>query len=139
MNEYQNAGENCISSVQTLQRISLRRDTPIYQKQQFAHVLLHSSSKQFSKIHSNAPGPESLFYLQPSTSLEKRHQDIYLSPSFAKFFRSMFITKNLLRTGFESRILRKMVNRQSQSYYNKRYREVDSSFKKQILRGTVYI
>ena len=71
------------------------------------------------------------------TSLEKRHQDIYLSPSFAKFFRNTFITKNLLRTGFESRILRKMVNRHS--YYNKRYREVDSSFKKQTLRGTVYI
>ena len=43
---------------------------------------------------------------------------IYLSVSFAKFFRKIFITKNFLQTGFESGILRKMVNRHS--YYNKK-------------------
>ena len=43
---------------------------------------------------------------------------IYLSVGFAKFFRKTFITKNFLQTGFESGILRKMVNRHS--YYNKK-------------------
>ena len=35
MNKRQNAGENCIYSMWILQRISLRRDIPRYQKQQF--------------------------------------------------------------------------------------------------------
>ena len=60
----------------TLQKISLRKDIPRYQNQQFAHVLLHSRSKKSSKIHKNAPAPESLFNLQPSTSSEKERQQI---------------------------------------------------------------
>ena len=40
MKEYQNAGENYISSTWTLQRISLRQNTPRYRKQQFAHDCL---------------------------------------------------------------------------------------------------
>ena len=118
--------------------ISLRMDTPRYQKQQFAHILLHSRSKKFSKIHRNAPGPESLLYLQPPTSLEKRRRDIYLSVSFVKFFRDTLITENLLQTGFESRILRKMVNRHS--YYNKKISWSRQLFQKtDIARNSVYL
>ena len=39
--------------------------------------------------------------------------------------------KNLLQTGFDGTILRKMTNRHS--YYNKRYGEVNNSFKEQLL------
>ena len=45
--------------------------------------------------------------------------------------------ENLPQTGFERRILPKMAN--LRSYCNKEICEVDSSFKKQKLRGKVYI
>ena len=45
--------------------------------------------------------------------------------------------KNLLQTGFDGTILREMTNRHS--YYNKRYGEVDNSFKEQLLWGKVWI
>ena len=113
MNEYQ----NCISSMWTLWRILLHRDIPRYQKQQFAHVLLHNHSYKFSKIHGNAFPPGSFFNLQPPTSLEKRRRHMELSVSFSKFFRNTFIIENLLQTGFEKKFLRKMAN--GHSYYNK--------------------
>ena len=43
--------------------------------------------------------------------------------------------ENFLRAGFELRILRKM----AKPIIIKRYREVDSSFKKETLQGKVYI
>ena len=117
--------------------ISLRMDTRRYQKQQFAHILLHSRSKKFSKIHRNAPGPESLLYLQTPTSLEKRRRDIY----FLLVLWNFLGTRLLQKTSCE--LVLKV------EYYEKwwtdilviikRYHEVDSSFKKQTLRGIVYI
>ena len=109
-----------------LYRIFLRRVIPRCQKQQFSHVLLHSRSKKFSKIHGNSFPPESLFNLQPSTSLEKRRRQILLSVSFVKFFRNSFIIENLLQTGFEKWILPKW--RTDILIIIKIYRKVDSFF-----------
>ena len=49
--------------------------------------------------------------------IEKETLAHIFSVNFANFFRSTFIMKNLLQTGFDRRILRKMTNRHS--YYNK--------------------
>ena len=45
--------------------------------------------------------------------------------------------ENLLQNGFKGVFYEKWQTKHS--YYNKRYREVDSSFKKQTLQGKVYI
>ena len=96
-----------ISSMWILQRISLHRDIPRYQKQLFAQVLPNSRSKKFCKIHRNA-----------TCNFTEKETSTYIFPvNFAKFFRSTLIMKNLLQTGFDRRIIRKMKNRHS--YCNK--------------------
>ena len=92
--------KNVHLSMWILQRISVGRDIPRYQKQQFARVLLNSRSWKFGKIYRDASTPESLFNLQPSTLLKKRRRHIYTPVSPAKLFRNTFIMENILRTGF---------------------------------------
>ena len=78
--------------MQTLQKIYLRRDIPRYEKQQYAHVLLHSRSEKLSKRT-----PESVFNLQPSTSSE-RDASIY---SFLWVLRKFLGTFLLWKTSCE--------------------------------------
>ena len=67
----------------------------------------------------------------------ERRLHIWFSVSFVKFFRKTFIMENLLKIGFERRTYEKW--RTDVLIIIKRYREVDSSFMKQTLRGKVYI
>ena len=67
----------------------------------------------------------------------ERRLHIWFSVSFVKFFRNTFIMENLLKIGFERRTYEKW--RTDVLIIIKRYREVDSSFMKQTLRGKVYI
>ena len=82
------------------------------------HVL-NSRSYKFCKTHRNAPAPKFLFNLQPSTLSKKRRRYRQRSVSFVDFFRNTFILENLLQTGFERRILRKMTDRNNKRHYNK--------------------
>ena len=70
--------------------------------------------------------------LQPSTSLEKRSWDIQLSESFAKLL-SKTSCELVLKGEFYEKWRTEVL------IIIKRYREVDNFFKKQTLRGKVYI
>ena len=70
-----------------------------------------------------------MWTLQASTTLEKRRRHMWLSVSFAKFFRNTFIMETLLRTGFERTILWKTANRHT--YYNK-----EISWSRQLFQKT---
>ena len=98
--------------MQILQKISLQGFPKISE----AAVCAYTTKQLFLKIlenlkiHWNAPEPELLFILQPSTLLKKRRRYIQFSMSFAKLFRNTFIKENILPTDFERRILQKMAN-----------------------------
>ena len=63
---------------------------------------------------------------------------MWLSVSFAKFFRKTFIMENLLRTGFEKTILWKTANRHT--YYNKEISWSRQLFQKtDIARESIYL
>ena len=111
----------------------LRKDIPRYQKQQFAHVLLNN----FYKIQRNAPALEVFFNLQPSTLLKERRRYIQLSVSFVKFLETPLFWKSSYELVLKGEFYEKW--RTDIFIIIKRYLEVDSSFKKQTLRGKVDI
>ena len=106
MNEYQNIGENCAFLHCGPCRRYLYAGASQDIRSSSSHMYYYIVVLKSSKTHRNAPAPESLFNLQPSTSSEKTPAKT--SVSFAKFFRNTFIMENLLRPGFERRILWKM-------------------------------
>ena len=74
------------------------------------------------------PVPESFFNLQPATLLKKDTGICISLWKLAQYFTKNFIMENLLRTGFERRILQKMPKRHS--YYK------DILYRRQLFQKT---
>ena len=117
-----------ISSMWTLQDI--RSSSSLM----YCYIVALKNVPKFTGIHLHRIF--STCNLQLHRKRERRRQ-IWFSVSFAKFFRNTFIMENLLKIGFERRTYEKW--RTDVLIIIKRYREVDSSFMKQSLRGKVYI
>ena len=139
MNEYQNTGENCAF----LQCKPWRRYSYVWiskiirssSSHMYYYLVVLKNLAKFTGTHLHRG-----FFSTCNLQLHrKRDAGTQLSVSFAKFFRNTFIMENLLRTDFEQRILRKMVNRHSQ--YNKKYIMQSTAFLKKTdtARESVYL
>ena len=135
MNEYQNTGENYVffqcGPCRGYLYVGIFQDIRSSSSHMYCIVVLKNLAK-FTGMHLHW----SLFSTCNFIFHWKRER-CQLSVSLANSFRNTFIMENLLRTGFERRILLKMQT--DILIIIKRYHEVDSTFKKQTLRRKVCI
>ena len=117
MNEYQNAGDNCAflqcGNCRRNLYAGISQDIRSSSSHKYYYIVLLKNVAKLTGMHLHP----SFFSTCNLYLHQKRRQHIYISVSFAKFFRNTFIMENLLWTGFERKTLWKMENQHS--YYNK--------------------
>ena len=133
MYEYQNAGENCVFF-----KCEPYRGYPCVGI--FQDIRSSSSTKYLilKFLQNSQERTCTLVSCQSATYnfTEKETSAYMFSVNVAKFFRSIFVMRSLLQTGFDWWILSKMTNRHS--YYNKEITWSRQLFQRtDIVRGSV--
>ena len=133
MNEYQNSGENCAFlqfglckrciSMQGYPKISEVAVRTCFTTQSFLKIQQNSQKCTYTGVSFQ---PATFNFIGKETLTYRR-----------SLFRNTFIVENLLQIGFSLEFYQKW--RTDILIIIKIYREVDRSFKKQTLRGKIYI